>query len=112
MNLAINGFGRIGRQALRIVLSHHKDINVVLINDLTDGETLAHLFEFDSTYGRFDCGGACYKDGMLATKFGKIRTTASKGSLHPPYKELKVDVVLECTGKFTKREEAARAPQS
>ncbi|HLD71857.1 MAG TPA: type I glyceraldehyde-3-phosphate dehydrogenase [Candidatus Peribacteraceae bacterium] len=107
MNLAINGFGRIGRQALRIILSKHPDVNVVLINDLTDGETLAHLFEFDSTYGRFDCGGACYKDGMLATKYGKIRTTASKDPSTLPYKELKVDVVLECTGKFTKREEAA-----
>src|SRR3989344_9628134 len=62
MNLAINGFGRIGRQALRIILTKHPDMNVVLINDLTDAETLAHLFEFDSTYGRFDCGGACYKD--------------------------------------------------
>src|SRR3990167_4764364 len=107
MNIAINGFGRIGRQALCIILGHHKDLNVVLINDLTDGETLAHLFEFDSTYGRFDCGGACFKDGMLATKFGKIRTTASKDLSTLPYKELKVDVVLECTGKFTKREEAA-----
>lgn len=107
MNIAINGFGRIGRQALRIILTKHPDLHVVLINDLTDGETLAHLFEFDSTYGRFDCGGACYKDGMLASKYGKIRTTACKDPLTLPYKELKVDVVLECTGKFTKREEAA-----
>jgi glyceraldehyde 3-phosphate dehydrogenase len=107
MNLAINGFGRIGRQALRIILGKHPDINVVLINDLTDGETLAHLFEFDSTYGRFDCGDACYKDGMLSTKFGKIRTTASKEPDTLPYKEISVDVVLECTGKFTKRDEAA-----
>ncbi len=107
MKIAINGFGRIGRQALRIILTKHPDVEVVLINDLTDGETLAHLFEFDSTYGRFDCDGACYKDGMLSTKFGKIRTTASKDPATLPYKELKVDVVLECTGKFTKREEAA-----
>jgi glyceraldehyde 3-phosphate dehydrogenase len=107
MNIAINGFGRIGRQALRIIQTHHPELNVVLINDLTDGETLAHLFEFDSTYGRFDCGGACYKDGMLATTYGKIRTTASKDPLTLPYKELNVDVVLECTGRFTKREEAA-----
>lgn len=108
MNLAINGFGRIGRQALRIILTKHQDLRVVLINDLTDGETLAHLFEFDSTYGRFDCGGACYKDGMLtSSKHGAIRTTACKDPLTLPYKELKVDIVLECTGKFTKREEAA-----
>lgn len=107
MNIAINGFGRIGRQALRIILAHHPSLHVVLINDLTDGETLAHLFEFDSTYGRFDCGGACYRDGMLASKYGKIPTTASSDPLTIPYKKLKVDVVLECTGKFTKRDEAA-----
>jgi len=112
MNLAINGFGRIGRQALRIILSQQKDTNVVIINDLTDGETLAHLFEWDSTYGHFDCGGACFKDGMLATKFGKIRTTASQDPTTLPYKELKVDVVLECTGHFTKREEAAKHLQA
>jgi glyceraldehyde 3-phosphate dehydrogenase len=107
MNIAINGFGRIGRQALRIILEKHPDLEVVLINDLTDGETLAHLFEFDSTYGHFDCGNACYKDGVLSTKHGKIRTTASKDPSTLPYKELKVDVVLECTGHFTKREDAA-----
>lgn len=107
MNVAINGFGRIGRQVLRIILEKHPDLTVVLINDLSDGETLAHLFEFDSTYGHFDCGDACYKDGVLSTKHGKIRTTASKDPSTLPHKELKVDVVLECTGHFTKRDDAA-----
>lgn len=107
MNIAINGFGRIGRQALRIIMEKHPELNVVLINDLTDGETLAHLFEFDSTYGHYDCGEACFKDGILTTKHGPIRTSASKDPSTLPYKELKVDVVLECTGRFTKRDEAA-----
>jgi glyceraldehyde 3-phosphate dehydrogenase len=107
MNLAINGFGRIGRQALRIILEKHPDTHVVLINDLTDGETLTHLFEFDSTYGHFDCGSACYKDGLLATKHGKIHISASKDPSTLPYREHKVDIVLECTGVFTKREDAA-----
>ena len=107
MDLAINGFGRIGRQALRIIMEKHPDVNVVLINDLTDGETLAHLFEFDSTYGHFDCGDACFKDGLLSTKHGKIRVSASKDPSTLPHKELKVDVVLECTGRFTKRDDAA-----
>ncbi|MBM3227659.1 type I glyceraldehyde-3-phosphate dehydrogenase [Candidatus Peribacteria bacterium] len=107
MNIAINGFGRIGRQALRIILDQHPELEVVLINDLTDGETLAHLFEFDSTYGHFDCGSACYKDGVLSTKHGKIRTSASKDPSTLPYKELKVDLVLECTGRFTSRDDAA-----
>ncbi|MBI2635849.1 type I glyceraldehyde-3-phosphate dehydrogenase [Candidatus Peregrinibacteria bacterium] len=107
MNLAINGFGRIGRQALRIIMTSHPEVNVVLINDLTDGETLAHLFEFDSTYRHFECGGACFKDGMLATGKGKIRIAASKDPYTLPHKELKVDVVLECTGRFTKRDDAS-----
>ena len=107
MNIAINGFGRIGRQSLRIILQSHPELNVVLINDLTDGETLAHLFEFDSTYGHFDCGGACYKEGMLSTKFGKIRTTAIPEPSNLPHKEMNVDIVLECTGRFRTREEAA-----
>jgi len=107
MNIAINGFGRIGRQALRIILEKHPEMNVVLINDLTDGETLAHLFEWDSTYGHFDCGKACYKDGLLSTKHGAIRVTASKDPSTLPHTELKVDVVLECTGVFRTRESAA-----
>lgn len=107
MNIAINGFGRIGRQALRIILEKHPEMNVVLINDLTDGATLAHLFEWDSTYGHFDCGNACYKDGLLSTKHGAIRVTASKDPSTLPHEELKVDVVLECTGVFRTRESAA-----
>jgi glyceraldehyde 3-phosphate dehydrogenase len=108
MNLAINGFGRIGRQVLRIIQEKHPDINVVLINDLTDGETLAHLFEWDSTYGHYDCGGACYKDGLLSTKHGKIRTTAVPDPENLPHKELDVDVVLECTGFFRHKAKAQK----
>ncbi|MDP7477339.1 MAG: type I glyceraldehyde-3-phosphate dehydrogenase [Candidatus Peribacteraceae bacterium] len=107
MNLAINGFGRIGRQALRIIQEKNLPINVVLINDLTDAQTLAHLFEWDSTYGHHECGDACYKDGMLTTEHGKIRVTASKDPSTLPHKELGVDVVLECTGVFRTRDSAA-----
>jgi len=105
-NIAINGFGRIGRQALRIILEKHPDLHVVAINDLTDGPTLAHLFEFDSTYGRFDAE-AEFKDGKLATKHGDIALTAEKDPAALPHKKMNVDVVLECTGKFVKREDAA-----
>ncbi len=107
MKLAINGFGRIGRQALRIIQENNLPIEVVLINDLTDAETLAHLFEWDSTYGHHNCGGACYKDGVLTTEHGAIRVTASKDPTTLPHKELGVDVVLECTGVFRTRESAA-----
>ncbi len=107
MNIAINGFGRIGRLALRIILDKYPELHVVLINDLTDGGTLAHLFEFDSTYGHFDCGEACFSEGVLSTKHGTIRTTASKDPSTLPHKEMNVDAVLECTGRFTKRDDAA-----
>jgi len=106
MNIAINGFGRIGRQVLRIVLDKHPDINVVLINDLTEPATLAHLFEFDSTYGTFQ-GKVELQGDTLITAHGKAKLTAIKDPAELPHKDLKVDVVLECTGFFTKREGAA-----
>ena len=97
MNLAINGFGRIGRQALRIILEKHPDIAVVLINDLTDDATLKHLFQFDSTYGTYDNPKA----------FDGVKMTAEKDPAALPHSDLKVDVVLECTGVFRKRDDAA-----
>lgn len=105
MNIAINGFGRIGRQVLRIILEKHPTLNVVAINDLTDGATLAHMFEFDSTYGRYDAN-ASFKDGKLVTKHGEIVLTAEKDPAALPHAKMKVDIVLECTGKFVKREDA------
>jgi glyceraldehyde 3-phosphate dehydrogenase len=107
MNLAINGFGRIGRQALRIILDKHPDINVVLINDLTDTKTLAHLFEFDSSYGIYAGGDVSSTEDSIVIKGKSIKITASKDPAALPHKDLKVDVVLECTGRFTKREDAA-----
>ncbi|PIR48847.1 type I glyceraldehyde-3-phosphate dehydrogenase [Candidatus Peregrinibacteria bacterium CG10_big_fil_rev_8_21_14_0_10_55_24] len=104
MNIAINGFGRIGRQALRIILEKHPDLSVVLINDLTDDETLAHLFQFDSTYGRFP-GTVEIKNGALVINGKTIQSTAEKDPEKLPMKDLKVDVVLECTGAFRKREQ-------
>ena len=105
MNIAINGFGRIGRQALRIIIEKFPDLKVVAVNDLTDGATLAHMFEFDSTYGRFDAE-AEFKNGKLVTKHGEIALTAEKDPSVLPHKAMKVDIVLECTGKFVKRADA------
>ncbi len=106
MNLAINGFGRIGRQALRIILDKHPSVNVVLINDLTDPATLAHLYTFDSTYGRAPDEATAVEGGM---KIGSktIKITAIKSPAELPHGDMKVDVVLECTGVFTKRDDAA-----
>lgn len=106
INLAINGFGRIGRQALRIIQQKHPDVNVVLINDLTDGATLAHLFKYDSSYGVYS-GKAEFADGMLKTEHDDIRITAEKDPTKLPHADMKVDIVLECTGRFTKRDDAA-----
>jgi glyceraldehyde 3-phosphate dehydrogenase len=107
MNLAINGFGRIGRQVLRIILDKHPDMHVVLINDLTDTATLAHLFEFDSSYGRFTGGTVSSTADAIVIDGTSIKITAIKDPAALPHKDLKVDVVLECTGRFTKREDAA-----
>ncbi len=107
MNLAINGFGRIGRQALRIIQKRFPEINVVLVNDLTEGATLAHLFQFDSTYGAYE-GECSFAGDTLTLGDDKICLTAIKDPATLPHKELKVDVVLECTGVFTKREDAAK----
>lgn len=106
MNIAINGFGRIGRQALRIILEKHPELNVVLINDPGDGAALAHLLEFDSNYGHFDCE-ASFTSGALTVKEKKITVTQTKDPAGLPHQEKKVDIVLECTGKFCKKEDAS-----
>jgi len=95
--IAINGFGRIGRPALRNILNNHPGLEVVAINDLADSETLKHLFKYDSVYGIY--GKAINQD----TKF-----FAEKDPINLPWKELGVDVVLECTGNFTDYEGAKK----
>jgi glyceraldehyde 3-phosphate dehydrogenase len=103
----INGFGRIGRNILRaIVESKRKDIEVVGINDLGPVETNAHLLRFDSVHGRFPA--EVVVDGDHIVVAGKrIRVTAIKDPAQLPHKELKVDIAMECTGIFTKRDTAA-----
>jgi len=95
--IAINGFGRIGRLALRNILNNHPDLEVVAINDLTDSETLKHLFKYDSVYGIY---------GKLISQETKF--FAEKDPINLPWKELAVDVVLECTGNFTDYESAKK----
>lgn len=107
MNLAINGFGRIGRQVLRIIQEKFPDVHVVLINDLTDVNTLAHLFAFDSTYGKYNEDDVKVEGQYLITGDDKILITAEKDPSKLPHKDLKVDVVLECTGRFTDKEGAS-----
>ena len=104
MNLAINGFGRIGRQAFKVALTK-KDIKIVAINDLTDTKTLAHLLKYDTAYGHYDVP-VSFDEKNLIVKNKKIPVFAEKDPTQLPWGKLKVDVVLECTGRFTKKEDA------
>ncbi len=105
--VAINGFGRIGRLVLRaIVESGRKDIQVVSINDLGPIETNAHLLRFDSVHGRFPHDVVVEGD-MILVDGHEMKVTAVKEPAELPYKELGVDVAMECTGKFTARDKAA-----
>lgn len=104
MNIGINGFGRIGRQIFRI--AHQRGLNVVLINDLTDNETLANLLKYDSNYGRFE-GEVGYDDQNLIVDGRKVRATEVRKPEELPWKELGVDIVVESTGIFRKRAQAA-----
>ena len=107
VKVAINGFGRIGRNVLRaIVESGRKDIQVVAINDLGPVETNAHLMRFDSVHGRFP--GKVKVDGdTIDVGFGPIKVTAIKNPAELPHKALGVDIALECTGIFVTRDKAA-----
>ncbi|PIZ74610.1 type I glyceraldehyde-3-phosphate dehydrogenase [Candidatus Peregrinibacteria bacterium CG_4_10_14_0_2_um_filter_43_11] len=107
MKIAINGFGRIGRQTLHIIMQKHNNLEVVAINDLTDNTTLAHLFAFDSTYGRYP-GTVELQGNDLVVDGKKIHIYAESDPEKLPWKELGVDVVLECTGVFRTHEGAGK----
>lgn len=98
--IAINGFGRIGRTAFRI-LEQRDDLQVVAINDLTDAEDLVFLTKYDSVMGRFD-GDIRAEGENLVVNGRSVRLTQEKDPKDLPWSELGVDIVLECTGKFNK----------
>ncbi|MBP1327509.1 glyceraldehyde 3-phosphate dehydrogenase [Leucobacter exalbidus] len=103
--VAINGFGRIGRGVLRAIIEQGSDLEVVAINDLTDAATLAHLFSRDSVYGKAPFEVSV--DGSdLVVDDRRIKIIAERDPANLPWAELGVDVVLESTGFFTKREDA------
>ncbi|HEU4581160.1 MAG TPA: type I glyceraldehyde-3-phosphate dehydrogenase [Polyangiaceae bacterium] len=105
--IAINGFGRIGRCVVRALNKRNiKDVELVAINDLTDPKTLAHLLKYDSIHRTFDANVSA-ADGAIRVDDKEIRVTALKDPRELPWKELKVDVVLECTGLFTSKEKAS-----
>ncbi len=107
VRVAINGFGRIGRNVLRAIIeSGRKDIEVVAINDLGPVETNAHLLRYDSVHGRFP-HDVIVKGDTIDVGRGPIKVTAIKNPAELPHKELGVDIALECTGIFTARDKAA-----
>src|SRR6516225_11309431 len=107
VRVAINGFGRIGRNILRaIVETERGDIEVVAVNDLAPVETNAHLLRYDSVHGRFP-GEVTVKGDTINCGNGAIKVTAVKDPAQLPWKELGIDVALECTGIFGSKEKAA-----
>jgi glyceraldehyde 3-phosphate dehydrogenase len=108
VRVAINGFGRTGRMALRAAHEAKcEDVEVVAINDLGPVATNAHLLKYDSVHGRFP-GEVTTGDNWVDIGRGKIAVTAERDPAQLPWRNLGVDVVLECTGNFTKREAAAK----
>ena len=107
VKVAINGFGRIGRNVLRAIIeSGRTDIEVVALNDLGPVETNAHLLRYDSVHGRFP--GTVTVDGdTIDVGYGPIKVTAIRDPKDLPHKALGVDIALECTGLFTARDKAA-----
>ena len=104
VRVAINGFGRIGRLVLRSMIEFaRRDIEVVAINDLGPVETNAHLLRYDSVHGRFP-GLVTVEGDTIDVGLGKIKVTAIRDPAELPHKDLGVDIALECTGLFTKKD--------
>lgn len=108
INVGINGFGRIGRLVARSILAYHKDeINLVGINDLTDAKTLAHLFKYDSVHGTFD-GEVSSTEDTITIDGDEIGISAEKDPTQLKWGDRGVDIVVESTGFFRKKADAAK----
>ncbi|KKR18165.1 MAG: Glyceraldehyde-3-phosphate dehydrogenase [candidate division CPR2 bacterium GW2011_GWC1_41_48] len=105
MKVAINGFGRIGRQVFKAFTENYPKVEIVAVNDLTDTKTLAHLLKYDSTYGIFDADIKPTEKG-ISVHGKEVKVFAEKDPAKLPWKKLKVDVVIESTGFFTDGEKA------
>ncbi|QKG83227.1 type I glyceraldehyde-3-phosphate dehydrogenase [Kroppenstedtia pulmonis] len=108
--IGINGFGRIGRAVYRIAMEH-PEIEVVAINDLTDSETLAHLLKYDSVHGRLNASVEVTAQGLMVGGH-EVKVFAERDPAKLPWGELGVDIVVESTGRFTKKEDAEKHRQA
>jgi glyceraldehyde 3-phosphate dehydrogenase len=105
--IAVNGFGRIGRCIVRALVERgEKDLEIVAINDLTDPGTLAHLLKYDSIHREFKAAAVSHGEGFLQIGDRRIEVHAKKDPKELPWKQLGVDIVLECTGLFTDKAKA------
>lgn len=105
IRIGVNGFGRIGRNMLRAAVGR-SDFEVVAVNDLTDASTLAHLLKYDSVHGHFP-GTVTAGEGEIVVGGKSIKVLSARNPAELPWKELGVDIVIEATGHFTKRDKAA-----
>jgi len=103
MRIAINGFGRIGRNVFRIIQASHADVEVVAVNDITSPETLAHLLKYDTVHGRFP-GTVAVTEGGLKVNGKLVKITAERDPAKLPHGENEIDFVVEATGIFATRE--------
>ena len=106
IRVGINGFGRIGRNILRAALAHH-DVDIVAVNDITDTATLAHLLKYDSVLGNLTVPVSASGD-TIKVGSDQFKVFAQKDPALLPWKDVGVDIVFESTGRFTKREDAAK----
>ena len=107
IKVAINGFGRIGRLVMR-GLANDKSFNLVAVNDLTNVETLAHLLKYDSVHGKFPGDVKALKSGHIKAGSRKFKIYSETDPANLPWKKHSVDVVIESTGFFRKRKDAAK----
>jgi glyceraldehyde 3-phosphate dehydrogenase len=107
VRVGINGFGRIGRNVFRAAQESDADVEIVAVNDITDAGTLGHLLKYDSVFGRFP-GTVEVRDGALAIDGREVKVLAERDPAQLPWGELGTDVVIESTGLFTKRADAAK----
>src|SRR5512142_2376441 len=105
IKIGVNGFGRIGRQVVKALMERAPDLQVVAVNDLTDAQTNAHLFKYDSNYGTFP-GNVSVDGGDLVIGDRHIKTLAEREPGKLPWKELGVDIAIESTGRFTDADKA------
>src|SRR5437588_9945733 len=108
--VAINGFGRIGRNAFKIAFARD-DLEIVAVNDLTDTKTLAHLLKHDSNYGTYQ-NEVSFDEESVIVSGKKIKVLAEKDPTALPWKDMNVDVVIEATGLFTKHEDLQKHIQA